>query len=176
MAPSSESSLLAFYRGTGSDDAGRWLKEMRQWPDERLEHTHDYIQWMFPLRERSQYNCEAPVLDERVIAAFLSDAGLRSEMFESLQRMLAFYGLEWHEGAVRRTERFAERSREWVTAGNHNHLRITRMLKSLTLLGLGSEARAFFYCLTMVYDEERGKARPGISAVTFRFWSDALLG
>ncbi|QOY87180.1 opioid growth factor receptor-related protein [Paludibaculum fermentans] len=176
MTAAAESPLVSFYGGTTRDDEGRWLQEIRQWPDERLEYTHDYIQWMFPLRERSQFNSGAPVLDEAAIAVFLHDAGLRAELFESLKRMLVFYGLEWHEGAVRRTERFAERAGEWVAAGHHNHLRITRILKCLTLLGLADEARAFFNCLSAVYEEERGKARPGISAVTFRFWSDALRG
>lgn len=176
MVPAAESPLVSFYRGTGRDGEGRRLPEIRQWPDERLEYTHDYIQWMFPLRERSQFNYEAPVLDEAAIAAFLDDAWLRAELFESLKRMLVFYGLEWHEGAVRRTGRFVERALDWVTVGNHNHLRITRILKCLRLLGLGDEARAFFDCLAAVYEEELTKARPGISAVTFRFWSDALRG
>ncbi|MBN9658959.1 MAG: hypothetical protein J0H49_12320 [Acidobacteria bacterium] len=174
MSPAIESPLVSFYRGTGRDDAGRRLKEIRQWPDERLEYTHDYIQWMFPLRERSQFNYGAPVLDEAAIAVFRDDAALRAELFESLKRMLLFYGLEWHEDAVRRTGRFAERALDWVTAGNHNHLRITRILKCLRLLGLAKEARAFFDCLAAVYEEERGKPRPGISAVTFQFWSEAL--
>jgi hypothetical protein len=176
MTPATESPLVSFYRGTGRDGEGRWLAEIRQWPDERLEYRHDYIQWMFPLTERSQFNYGAPVLDEGAIAAFLQDARLRAELFESLKRMLVFYGLEWHESAVRRTERFAERALDWVTAGNHNQLRITRILKCLRLLGLADEARAFFDCLAAVYEEERTKARPGISAVTFRFWSDALRG
>ncbi|MGC4053173.1 MAG: opioid growth factor receptor-related protein [Paludibaculum sp.] len=127
------------------------------------------------LRERSQFNWGAPVLDEAAIGAFLRvEEGLRAELFESLRRMLVFYGLEWHEGMVRRTGRYAERAREWVTPGNHNHLRITRILKCLSLLGLGAEARAFFDCLAALYEEERGKSRPGISAVTFRFWSEAV--
>lgn len=169
-----ESPLLAFYRGTGRDDSGRLLDEIRQWPDERLEYTHDYIQWMFPLRERSQFNAGAPVLDGATIAAFRSDDGLRAELRASLRCMLTFYGLELHEGAVRRTERFAERSREWVTAGNHNHLRITRILKSLMILGLAEEARAFYECLTEICARERQRERPQISATTFAFWSDAV--
>lgn len=174
MTRATESPLVSFYRGTGRDDEGRRLAEILQWPDERLEYTHDYIQWMFPLKERSQFNAAAPVLDEGAIAAFLEDAGLRAELFESLKRMLVFYGFEWNEGAVRRTGRYVERAREWVTPGNHNHLRITRILKCLTLLGLADEARAFFDCLAAVHEEERGKPRPGISEVTFRFWAEAL--
>ena len=45
--------LLRFYAGTGPDDRGRFLREIHQWPDDELEHTHDYIQWLFPLAERN---------------------------------------------------------------------------------------------------------------------------
>jgi hypothetical protein len=55
--------LLRFYAGTGPDDRGRFLREIHQWPDDELEHTHDYIQWLFPLAERSGFNPEAPTLD-----------------------------------------------------------------------------------------------------------------
>ncbi|WP_321472380.1 opioid growth factor receptor-related protein [uncultured Paludibaculum sp.] len=176
MISDSESPLLAFYRGTGRDGAGRLLCEIRHWTDERLEYTHDFIQWLFPLRERSQFNYDAPVLDAQTVAAFLADDGLRAELRASLQCMLAFYGLELHEGAVRRTVRFEERSRAWVTAGNHNHLRITRILKSLVVLGLEDEARAFFACLTELYEKERRLTRGRISTETFGYWAEALRG
>ena len=43
-------------------DRGRYLHDILKWPDKRLESTHDYIQWLFPLPEVSGFNPEAPTL------------------------------------------------------------------------------------------------------------------
>src|ERR1700724_1685605 len=55
---------------------------------------------------------------------------------------------------------FADRSDNWLTASNHKHLRITRILKSLRPLGLEAEAAAFFNCLADIYGEENPKITP----------------
>lgn len=161
--------LLAFYRGTGRDAAGRLLRDIREWDDDRLEYTHDYIQWLFPLREPSRFNEAAPALDDATVEAFRDEAPLRAELLASLERMLAFYGLELEQGTVRKSGQFAARWEEWGTPGNHNHLRITRILKSLALLGLRSEAEALFECLRQIYESTHGR----ITERTFQFWSDA---
>ena len=56
-----ESRLMAFYRG-GRDDRGRRLEDVLGWDHHQLELVHDYIQWMFPLTERSMAQPSAPVL------------------------------------------------------------------------------------------------------------------
>jgi hypothetical protein len=43
--------------------------------------------------------------------------------------------------------RFLERSRNWLRPGNHNHLRLTRIMQSLWILGLRAEAKALQRCL-----------------------------
>jgi hypothetical protein len=87
--------------------------------------------------------------------------------------MLRFYGLEIEFGsppAVRLATDFPERAANWLHPGNHNHLRITRILKSLTLLGLREDAEAFLECLEAIYAEAPGK----ISAASLRFWRAAI--
>ena len=171
------SPLIAFYSGAAPDHRGRFLRDIQQWSDERLEAVHDYIQWLFPLPEPSPVNPLAPLLDRPAIEAFHAQPELRRSLGVSLARMLRFYGLELDSGpppAVTRAENFAERARNWLWPGNHNHLRITRILKCVRLSGLESEARAFFECLTGIYEEERRKPRPEITAETFRFWSAAV--
>jgi hypothetical protein len=78
--------------------------------------------------------------------------------------MLRFYGLD--AGAPPSV-------RHWLSAGNHNHLRITRIIKCLRLLGLEADAQEFYQRLAGIYEQERRKPRPGITAETFRFWSAA---
>ena len=53
---------------------------------------------------------------------------------------------------IRRSASFDERSRVWLTSGNHNFLRISRILRSLSLLGHGKNASALLECLEGIYD------------------------
>ncbi len=144
------SRLVEFYSGRAPDHAGRFVAQIQQWPDERLEAVHDFIQWLFPLAEPSPVNPLAPVLDRETIEAFAAQPELRQNLRLSFLRMLRFYGLEMQSGPPLRIQpaaNFDERAANWLHPGNHNHLRITRILKSLALLGLKEESGAFLECL-----------------------------
>ena|SRR5689334_11066401 len=165
--------LIEFYSGRAPDHAGRFLHEIQQWPDDRLEAVHDFIQWLFPLTEPSPVNPLAPVLDGATIQAFQAQSELRENLNLSFLRMLRFYGLELQleePPSVQRAANFSERARNWLHAGNHNHLRITRILKSIALLGLRPEAVAFLKCLEAIYAEAPAK----ISAISMEFWRKAI--
>jgi hypothetical protein len=166
------SQLLAFYRGEGTDAEGRSLQELRSWNNDELERVHDFIQWMFPLREPSRFNPDAPLLTAADVAAFRGDAFLRSRLTKSFERILVFLGLSLAEnGTIVEGPNFADRVPEIWAAPNHNWLRITRILKSLTALGLESEAQALFARLEALYTE----CRFPITTDTFRYWSEAIL-
>jgi hypothetical protein len=166
--------LISFYRDGARDDRGRTLAEIVAWDDHALEDIHDFIQWLFPLPERSGANPAAPVLDAATIAAFRPSAEMRARLRTSLERMLLFYGLAWaaDDHAVVRAENFAERAQNWLWPGNHNHLRLTRILRSLRVLGLGAESAALFATLDEIYREFPDR----ISERTFAFWRDAAGG
>jgi hypothetical protein len=171
----SNSAIIGFYSGVVPDDRGRYLREIQQWPDDRLEDVHDSIQWMFPLRERSAVNPTAPVLDAATIAEFQSRTELQENLRLSFIRMLKFYGLETESSpklTVKPAANFHDRARVWLRPGNHNHLRITRIIKSLRLLGLEAEARAFFECLAGIFRSEK-PAAGAISSTTFQYWKSA---
>ncbi len=161
--------IVQFYSGQGTDHRGRLLSEIQQWTDDRLESVHDYIQWLFPLEEPSAFNPYAPLIDSETIRAFRSGADLRDGLRTSFHRMLRFYGLKMSDGKVIPAENFPERAKEWLTPHNHNHLRITRILKSLRTLGLESEAEAFFERLSEIHHS----GTRTITAETFRFWRSA---
>jgi hypothetical protein len=162
------SKILDFYRG-GQDDEGRTLDEILGWPDSELEAVHDFIQWLFPLPERSGANPFAPVLDSTTINAFHDSKDLQERLRQSFLRMMRFYGLEFHAGVVTTGVNFAERSSNWLRPGNHNHLRLTRMLRSLRLLGLISESTALFKILSEIYEKHTGCITPR----TYQFWRNA---
>ena len=56
--------VLAFLEGQGTDGAGRTVFEVLGLNDPALEHSHDFIQWLFPLEEPSQAVPSAPVLQQ----------------------------------------------------------------------------------------------------------------
>jgi hypothetical protein len=166
--------IIDFYRGASPDARGRMLRDILQADDAWLERTHDYIQWLFPLRTRSAFNTNAPTLDDATVAAFGTDTELRGNLARAFGRMLRFYGFEEQrdQGAYRivPASNAAAQQRNWLTPGNHNFLRITRILTSLDTLGLPAEARAFFAALDAVYVMKKDI----IGATTYRFWRDAV--
>jgi len=165
------SQLLDFYRGQGTDTEGRTLEELWGWNDDDLEQVHDFIQWMFPLPERSRFNPDAPLLTDADVAAFRSDASLQARLRQSFERILTFLGLSrTADGSVIEGPSFGERTPEVWDYPNHNWLRITRILRCLCLLGLKDKAQALFARLDALYS---GRKYP-ITAETFQYWSDAV--
>ncbi len=165
--------LLSFYRHAGTDHRGRTRKDILAFDAGRLESTHDFIQWLFPLPEPSGANPHAPLLTQGDIAAFEAESALREELLRSLEVMLRFYGLSLAgtPGARRvdRAANYASRSGEWL-GRSHNFLRISRILRSLALLGCGDEARAFLAQLEEIYRENA----QDIGSDTLRYWRRAI--
>ncbi len=173
------SRILEFYSGAEPDYAGRYLREIQRWPDEPLEGVHDYIQWLFPLPERSGFNVTAPILTPESIEEFRMRPELLENLRVSFVRMLHFYGFEARFDeriSVARAADFAVKAAGWLSWSNHNHLRITRILRCLSVLGLDAEAAAFFDCLSEIYQEEQKKAEPAISEETMCYWAKAVRG
>jgi hypothetical protein len=173
MAMANDGDKLTRFFGGRADDDGRTFDEILGWDDARLEMVHDYIQWIFPLPERSGANPWAPVLDAVTIAAIRNDAEMQGRLRAGFQRMLAFYGFDLEGDAVVQGPRFAAASRNWLHAGNHNHLRLTRMLRSLRVLGLEREAAALWEALRALYEGENAAGRRTITSETFAFWKQA---
>lgn len=85
--------LMVFCRGEGNDNEGRSLEQILAWNDDDLEAVHDFIQWLFPLPEPSQYNPNAPLLTKADVAAFKCDPVLQANLMRSFERILTFLGL-----------------------------------------------------------------------------------
>lgn len=159
------------------DGRGRTLETILSWPDSTLEFSHDYIQTLFPLPERSPIDPSAPVINRATFATFRSRPELRSRVREALERICQFYGFQFQQGGEADTVRverqdggsFERQTRNWVTRSNHNHLRITRIIRSLRVLGLDKEATAFFDAVKKVHDQT-GR----IGSRSFMFWRRAM--
>jgi len=174
MSPTA-SDLLRFYRGTGRDHAGRSFDDVLALDLDALEFTHDYVQWIFPLATRSAFVPHAPVLDAASAEAMRADPPVRANALRALRRMLAFYGLTLDDAnpqaiVVASAADFDARSRVWMSPGNHNLRRITRILLSLQLLGLPEYARAFFECLDALHRSHAGR----IGEPAWQHWRQAV--
>jgi len=166
--------ILDFYRGEPLSN-GRRLVDIWGWPADQLEDVHDYIQWMFPLDTPSSVLPDAPLVTEDIARAFEWDDVLRDRLLKSLNVMLRFYGLERlvlppDKLVIIRATTFADRRGVWLWPNNHNHLRLTRIIRSLRLLGLKKDALALATCLA---DISRVEGRDIISDETQQHWRRA---
>lgn len=161
--------LLAFYRGEAPDHQGRTIDDIWQLDAFWLEHTHDYIQWLFPIPEASRFNTFAPLLTDGVRKAFTADAALRERQCRSLDMMLRFYGLVRKGQAIAELPELDIATHIWLKAGGHNHLRITRIIRSLALCHQVELARAFQQAVITL-----GRKRGIVSDTSIDYWQQAL--
>jgi hypothetical protein len=148
MLPGS-SRITPFYRD-GAVGPQRTLVEIHGLSDEMLERVHDWVQWVFPLPERSTAQPHTPVLHEDDLELFLT----HPDVLARVKVMHARYQL------------FLLGNDHWRGAFDHNHLRITRAIRSLTLMGANEEAEDLF--------QEACKAMGGALPTRTRwFWSEA---
>lgn len=110
--------IFQFLNGSFPDSKGRYISDILDFSNRELEYGHDYIQVLFPLHEESMFNLEAPTLNDLEVSFIKSDLDALKGLNSAAKRMIKFY---------RNTE-------HWATPMNHNLLRITRILKSTSIL------------------------------------------
>lgn len=166
--------LISFYRGTEANNNGVTLNQILGWDDAQLESVHNYIQWLFPLDSATPHNPTAPILDSSTIHIFRGDPALKGQLLRCFRRMLAFYGLQMNEATkvISRAPAFNARAAIWLMnpAGHHNFLRITRIIRSMSCLGLADYSVSF---LTIMRDIARREGNGIISPATLTFWENA---
>jgi hypothetical protein len=146
--------IHAFLNGCGVDSKGRSIAMVLAFSDSEIETTHDFIQWLFPLPVASAAQPQSPVLSSAEHAAIAGDAAAVANLQRANERMALFYAKNDH----------------WLTWHDHNHLRITRILKSLRLIIGLHQAQKFYRVI-----EDRVKASPDtIDPHSIRFWTQAL--
>lgn len=152
--PPHAGSIHAFLAGAGRDGRGRSLDDVLAFDDARLEAVHDFVQWLFPLREASRAVPGAPVLSHEEAAAIRADPRAQDGLRRALARMTRFY-----------TDTDA-----WLSRYDHNHLRITRILGATRDL-LGREDAASFHRFVT---ERNIAAGAPVNPESLRYWARAL--
>ena len=147
------SRLTAFIEGQGTDAAGRTLADVLAFDDAELERRHDFIQWLFPLPEPSRAVPGSPVLEPADVPALTASAPAQANLARAAERMLRFYA----------------DTAAWRASFDHNHLRITRIIRSLRLLAGDAAADAFRDALLSRVAAERIP----VNATSLGFWRAA---
>jgi hypothetical protein len=163
------SAIHAFYSGYDPDIDGRYLFQIQDEDDDWLEFDHAWVQWLFPLKEPSNFNPDAPLLTEEDIALFKANPVLQGNLIESFVRFLTFLGLTWEGENIVKGENFNSRRLYCWDGVNHNWLRITRCLTSLKLLGCERYARKLYDCLKHLHENENL-----VSENSFEYWRKAM--
>jgi hypothetical protein len=155
-----KSVLIDFYFGNGRNTNELLIFDIWKYDFEEIEWRHDFIQWLFPLPEPSEYNSDAPVLTIEEAKTFSKTPILQREVLYSLDFMLKFYGLERRRSElvtvkleqqgtrneslkkyrIVKAKNFEERLDEWHIEDSHHHMRLSRMVRSLNYLGLSEWA------------------------------------
>lgn len=149
-----QENILQFLRGTGPDIEGRYHADILKFSDEELERVHNYIQWLFPLREQSDAVPGSPFLyDDAIVEILRNDEAVQENLVNALMRM----------------ERFYERNDHWLRQNDHNHLRITRILKSVSLLSSKENARDFYDFILRRVDS----AKP-VTDESLEYWKQSI--
>ncbi|CAG7846535.1 SubName: Full=Uncharacterized protein {ECO:0000313/EMBL:CCA67834.1} [Serendipita indica DSM 11827] len=145
---------LEFYRNVRRCQPDNMLIEelLRNWQDdfETLEYEHGFIQWLFPIREFGM-NYDSQPLQKHEIEAMKGDEVVMQRLVRSYRLMLSFYGMELLDeetGLLSRSlqesqylsgivshDGYRSRYRNLVRSP-HNYLRISRILKCLSELGM----------------------------------------
>lgn len=145
--------VVAFLEGEGPDAAGRTLLEVLAMDNAALEQRHDFIQWLFPLREPSRAVPDAPVLTDDEVEAIRDSSMAQIALAAATDRMTAFYRM----------------THDWLMPNDHNHLRITRIIRSLRLLVGDDQADAFKATILSMVETTRAP----VSARSRGYWQTA---
>ena len=137
------------------DYKNRFLNDIWSFTDEDIEHTHDFIQLLFPLNEQSESVFHGYYLNTKSsIINIKSNDLAKSNIVTSSKWFLSFL----------------ERNTHWRSRHDHNYLRITRIIKSLRLLVSDEEANKFYESFIELIDES---LRSKINLTTLSYWENA---
>lgn len=170
--------VQAFLEGAKPGPRGLRLAELLVEDDEFFEDCHDFVQWLFPLNSASAYHPKAPVLTVDELAAFSHEAFAGTE--RAFERMMSFYGLVYVRERVMPGPNWDKRMVDWAVIPTHNSLRLTRILRSLSMQGHHVRAQALLGFLNGLFadahvPEQRREERKYWQQAVMQPWANGLV-
>jgi len=151
---------IEFLRGDGKTASGYTLESILLWDDDSWEFEHDFIQWLFPTNQESSFNPEAPVLDLDSIEEIRNSVEVKNNLLSAYERFLGFIGVTRGPDGLE----FSKNDHVFKS-GNHNWLRVGRVLRSFRLLGLDQAANELYSLVSGL---------EGIDDWTRNFWKESF--
>ena len=154
------------------------IKDIWNFTDRELERIHNYIQWIFPTDDPRNEQNGKPYVNAEEILKFNEDSvegiALRNRLLISYVWMMKVYGFDLNLSTKKltRSDDYYAKTKNWLNNGNHNYLRLTRIISCLKLLGLNDYALELFEMLKSVFEDNSGK----IGNTTMNFWKQAIEG
>ena len=145
--------MLNFLKGNERDVYKRYLKDIWIMSDKQIENTHNFIQWVFPLNERSNAVPKSPILTNEEIISIKKSETAQKNIKKSAEWFLEFLS----------------RNSYWICQNNHNHLRITRAIKSLRLIHSNKEAEKFKNSIMNLIQGNENKINP----TSLKYWKNS---
>lgn len=146
--------VTKFFEGTATNQSGLSWFDVLAMDNDQLEHSHDWVQWMFPLPEPSLAVPDSPVLEPGDILKITRNIELKSAYWIGVNRMCDFY----------------VSTKYWLKYTDHNHKRITRIIRSMKLI-LGREDAMLFYDMIMKLNADAGTP---VSTLNSAYWHTEL--
>jgi len=144
----------------------------------KLEYKHGFIQWLFPIQEHGM-NFESKPLQRHEITEMKADDKIVARVLDSYQLMLDFYGMKLDSAETGQLSR-ADVERKQIeqyknlSLSSHNYLRISRILKCLSELGL-ERLNAGFLLHVLNEQSEHGQLNNStLRGSMDRWWANCL--
>lgn len=145
------------------------LNEILSQRDDWLEACHDHVQWLFPIHTLSHFNENAPIITKEIAAEFVSNSEAMANFDKAILRMLSFLAIDYKAGVLSFADNYDFQKYTW-NEFNHNSLRITRMLTSMSILGRQDLAIRVYSFLFSTLMNRGDRSR------SLNYWADALNG
>lgn len=165
--------IESFFSGKDKRGGSLYARDVMTFNDEELEKNHRFIQFLFPTDKPSAFNHNAPILDGSTVLALRKKKAVCDGIDTGLAKLLQFYGLQTREGTICALSEQEGRIGEWLRPGSHHCLRMTRILRSLSLFGKDEQATALLGFLTSAVARLPAPACQEM-ARSLKHWKNAL--
>jgi hypothetical protein len=162
---SENSPIVRYFLGERVHPNGKTLHEILNLNASRIGDTSGVIQWIFPLTTPSSHVPGAPTLSPSELQLFRIEPKLRELYIIGVNRFLEQYGIAIH-GSSGSIEPDFNIEFNWMHPSYHIFMPITRILRSMKLLGFIDEFITLRKLLLICNERSGGK----LDKVTLDIW------
>lgn len=154
------------------------LLEVLRYSDATIENDSSFFQCLFPVDSIPGYNPPLPPIPADFEHAVASTPGFALSLTLGVRRVMRFWGFQFRGKSStgrplwRLAPDFVVANHGWTQRVDHNHQRVTHVIRSLRLIGAPRTARSVYRCMTRAI-RERGFP---VREQTRRLWRRQALG